>query len=1157
MKIKDLQIDGFGVWKGLQVDDISDNVTVFYGQNEAGKTTLMQFIRSMMFGFSSERREKYVPPVYGGLAGGTASVVAPGGKFEIQRHVDPNRHADAMGDLTVIDSDTGDVHGNATLATLLANVDEPIFSNVFAVGLREIQELGALNNTQAADHLYRLTSGLDRVSLVDVMRDLKNRRESIWSDSPKNDSRIAILRERRQKLLREIDEQRSKAKRWAKIAAQTKEYTVRQDEINSSLKRLEKDARLVELSLQIQDRWNARDIVEQQINAFGKLPDPREISVSSLDQINSKINKQKERITQIKAERKKIRKHGDSLGINRTLWDLRTHVEALQAHTPWIESLERQAEQFRSEINRIESHVNGEIKGLGSQVSLKNRDLSELSTRGISSLKTLAQNLTDQQKRLVRLKDEADKAKFELTQHEKSLGDSLSETTGNIPDSLEDTSRQVNRLRRRIELDEKIDKLQKNRGELEMDIDNIVEEQVLPVGKLAMIGAVFITGFLLMGWGLMTAGVFGEYLQTSSNSAKEVGIVTMMMSLVCGFAALGLKYHWERTARDSMDDFRHQMELVKTQLKRAKDERDEIDRTLPGNGGQYVVDLQDAEARLQRLEGLVPMENRAKSSRMKLEDLRRQITGQEREVEECEKRWQGSLRTLGLPESLTPTQVREISVRSNRVADYSSRLEELRRELSQRESETEQINSRVQELLAKAGVRADKDTARPLSALRRLNALLNDQRQLLNQRGELQQEYKGLKVQLERARREMARLFGQRTKLLAAVGADSEDDYRHFDLKHVERNKLYEKQNQLTAQIEAGLGKGFREDDVRPLLTSYGKSGLEKKWEQQLAEIDQLKEEHTKLVQLRGERLQELRLLGEDATLDNLRLELNVVEAELEQRREDWQTYASTSQLLDTIREGYEAKRQPETLKEASLYLEQLTEGHYTRIWTRLVGEELLVDNEDDETITVDKLSRGTREAVYLSLRLALVTVFARRGAVLPLVLDDILVNFDAYRMKSAAKLLVDFARNGYQILMFTCHDHMRDLFHSLEADVLVLPAHKDVVEHDARPVRYRPGIRQFVPEPVIEKPVVEKPVIEKPAVTLVERKPISRTALEFSSAGFDPELQFEMSAINSDVAATPLLRHELIYRDEKSAIEFDLSEELGIWASKKGRQTA
>ena len=79
MKITDLKVDGFGVWKGLDVDSLSSEMTIFHGYNEAGKTTLMQFVRSMMFGFSPGRLDKYTPPVYGGLAGGEMDITTPNG----------------------------------------------------------------------------------------------------------------------------------------------------------------------------------------------------------------------------------------------------------------------------------------------------------------------------------------------------------------------------------------------------------------------------------------------------------------------------------------------------------------------------------------------------------------------------------------------------------------------------------------------------------------------------------------------------------------------------------------------------------------------------------------------------------------------------------------------------------------------------------------------------------------------------------------------------------------------------------------------------------------------------------------------------------------------------------------------------------------------
>ncbi len=65
MRIKEIQIDGFGVWTGLSVSSLPDTMTVFYGPNEAGKTTLMQFVRATLYGFTPDRRKRYLPPIYG------------------------------------------------------------------------------------------------------------------------------------------------------------------------------------------------------------------------------------------------------------------------------------------------------------------------------------------------------------------------------------------------------------------------------------------------------------------------------------------------------------------------------------------------------------------------------------------------------------------------------------------------------------------------------------------------------------------------------------------------------------------------------------------------------------------------------------------------------------------------------------------------------------------------------------------------------------------------------------------------------------------------------------------------------------------------------------------------------------------------------------
>lgn len=1142
MKITDLQIDGFGVWKGLTVESLSDEVTVFYGQNEAGKTTLMQFVRSLCFGFAADRLEKYTPPVYGGLAGGSMYVESPRGGFEIQRHVDPNRHMDRIGDLAVTDNHDGTVHGATMLNTIMCEVDEPIFNNVFAVGLREIQELGALNSTAAAESLYKLTSGLDRVSLVDVMRNLRSQREDIWFNDPESKARLSALFEKRRKLLQEIEELRTRSKRWSRVSAQTQEINQRLEELSDEIKETEREARLVEVSIQIAERWQSRNVLEQQVDAFGKLPAPEMVKVKELDKLNSKIAQQRERINEIRHERGRVKSEGMRLPINRTLWAQKSRIQAVSEHLPWIESLMRQADHLNSEINTIENGMVAEVDGLGNQLKIRAKDVRDLSNRGLSSLEANAKTLLEHEERLNTLKQEADKAKFELGQTEEHLGTSISEHADGIPGTLDETSRHVNRLRRRIELEEKIQKLQSSRHSLEREIDDVVNDQVLPINKLFVVGIVFVAGVLLAGMGLI-GPMFNGMFWASSQAVDKVGATTtqlgflwMILGTCCFFFAIGLKYHWERVARDELDDYRHQIELIRQQLKRAKAERDEIERQLPETlVSGWDLELKDAESRMARLEDLVPLEGRVKSARMNLEDLRHRITAQEREVTAKQETWQATLRSVGLPDTLSPLQVKEITERSKRIASNHERVDQYKLELVERNRELSSLTNRINELVQDVGV--EIETENPLDRLNQLNGLLSEQRQLVGTRREYIDRYRTLRGRFSKAKRELDRLLGLRQRLLSNVGVDTEEEYRQFEIKHASRRKLLAQQRQLTEQIAAALGSNFTEDDVQSHLETYGRSGLEKRWEDVQLEVEELKEQQTKLLQQRGEFMQEVKMLGEDSRLDEARLELNVIDAEMYELKKRWQVLATSSQMLETIREGYEAKRQPETLQEASTYLEQLTDGQYVRIWTRLVGEELLVDNSSEETITVDKLSRGTREAVYLSLRLALIGAYARRGTVLPIVLDDVLVNFDAHRARKAAELLCQFSAKGYQILFFTCHDHMRDMFHSLGADVRILPNHRDVVEHQAMPYPFRGGV-----EPGYQPPA-PAPVVETPTPVVV-----SHNAVELATNEYDPELEFELSAVTDDQRVETRLRHELVYISPDLDAPIDLSGNEDIW---------
>jgi len=76
MKIESLHIDGFGIWNDRTWAPLAPGLNVFYGPNETGKSTLMAFIRSILFGLDRRGQARRYEPLNGGTH--AIEVTAPG-----------------------------------------------------------------------------------------------------------------------------------------------------------------------------------------------------------------------------------------------------------------------------------------------------------------------------------------------------------------------------------------------------------------------------------------------------------------------------------------------------------------------------------------------------------------------------------------------------------------------------------------------------------------------------------------------------------------------------------------------------------------------------------------------------------------------------------------------------------------------------------------------------------------------------------------------------------------------------------------------------------------------------------------------------------------------------------------------------------------------
>jgi uncharacterized protein YhaN len=165
--------------------------------------------------------------------------------------------------------------------------------------------------------------------------------------------------------------------------------------------------------------------------------------------------------------------------------------------------------------------------------------------------------------------------------------------------------------------------------------------------------------------------------------------------------------------------------------------------------------------------------------------------------------------------------------------------------------------------------------------------------------------------------------------------------------------------------------------------------------------------------------------------------EVNALEQEIRELITKWRDLALAKCAVEQTLDRFTRNRQPEVLKYASSVLSIITDGHYERIISDEDGKSLSVLGTKDEKKRPEELSRGTAEQLYIALRLGLASEMASQSAHLPIVMDDVFVNFDPERARRMASAIAEFSKE-HQVLIFTCHPQTAKLLQDVCREVQV-----------------------------------------------------------------------------------------------------------------------
>ena len=134
-----------------------------------------------------------------------------------------------------------------------------------------------------------------------------------------------------------------------------------------------------------------------------------------------------------------------------------------------------------------------------------------------------------------------------------------------------------------------------------------------------------------------------------------------------------------------------------------------------------------------------------------------------------------------------------------------------------------------------------------------------------------------------------------------------------------------------------------------------------------------------------------------------------------------WAVLTIAEHVIEATREKFQKERQTPLLQSAQSNFENFTLGRYKQVSAILGEARIQVEDTSERRVKdVTALSTGTREQLLLALRLAMIREYARNSEPLPILMDDVMVDFDPRRALAVCGGLVKLSKD-HQVIVLTC----------------------------------------------------------------------------------------------------------------------------------------
>jgi uncharacterized protein YhaN len=459
-----------------------------------------------------------------------------------------------------------------------------------------------------------------------------------------------------------------------------------------------------------------------------------------------------------------------------------------------------------------------------------------------------------------------------------------------------------------------------------------------------------------------------------------------------------------------------------------------------------LIDLQDmsleaminlceqrAEQEEAALERKRQLEQSLVDAEISIERLREELKSIENDQSNWIQEWGQAIDGLGLKPTVHPQLAAE---RFDQLVEFFNKLDEsedLRKRIFGMDQVTDKFEKRVFKFLDGIGFSRDGQEAGTIAA--QLNGDLNEAREARARLMEMDTHSNDIQRGIEEADITIRKAHEQLASLRNQAGVEIDDDLKLAGEGSRNRRGLEQKLDTLELELTRN-GDGLSIDKLEKEASESDIDAIEGELERVSSELKALQ---TNRDVQRGQ-LQTLQdqIKAKDGSAAgaNASEEAEQQLATMVSGVEQYLRLQIAALILGQQIENYRRKNQAPVLARAGNLFSKLTLGSFANLRDELDddGKPILLGvRPNDNEVSVNGMSDGVRDQLYLSLRLATLEQHLSKGEPMPFVVDDILIGFDDNRTGVCLEVLAELATKT-QVLLFTHHRRVLALADALKS---------------------------------------------------------------------------------------------------------------------------